>query len=241
MRMSHLRPDLIDNRQLHDQVYEVLRDGILGGRFAPGQRISIREVAKELNVSITPVRDACNRLAMEGLAQVRPRSGVYVTRFTTKDIKEMYQIRLLIEPQAARETALHVSEEWLHDARQLATEIERATGAVPEYQPSAPISEIFEAFRTATELDSRFHLHLVSALENDRLLEFYRNVNVHWRAPHVLFRINYNQRLLHAYQHLPIVEAYEARDPEAAARALTEHLDASMALHMRQLGETTTN
>lgn len=234
--MSRLTPNLIDTRQLFEQVYDVLKEQILTGRLRPGERVSIRNVAKELDVSVTPVRDAVNRLANDGFVIVRPRSGVYVAEFSADDVREMYEIRLVIEPEVARQTVLGVSEDWLREARRLAEATEASAASVPGSDEGDPsLTEIYKTFRKATELDGLFHLHLLSAKGNRRLIEMYRTLHVHWRAPHMLFRINYSTRLVKAYRHLPIVEAYESRDPDAAAEALRRHLTASLELHRKQL------
>ena len=76
--------------------------GCSAGSFArelePGERISPPEIAADLGVSITPVRDAVNQMAAEGLVTVTPRRGTVVSPVSIRDIEELYEIRLMVEP-----------------------------------------------------------------------------------------------------------------------------------------------
>ena len=82
---------------LKDQVYKSLREDICSGKYVGGQRLQEIELAEELNVSRTPVREALRQLVYDGLAVEIPNKGVYAREFTQKDIEEIYDMRLLLE------------------------------------------------------------------------------------------------------------------------------------------------
>src|SRR4051794_32673771 len=76
-----------------DQLYRILCDRIVNGAVAPGSRLDLQAIAAEFGVSRTPVRDALFRLERDRLVETRPRSGTYVARPTTRDIREVCQVR----------------------------------------------------------------------------------------------------------------------------------------------------
>src|SRR5436305_7797070 len=91
----------LELRSLQQQIHDQLLGRILRRELEPGERISPPDVAAALGVSITPVRDAVNQMAAEGLVTVMPRRGTVVSPISIRDIEELYEIRLMIEPEAA--------------------------------------------------------------------------------------------------------------------------------------------
>lgn len=92
---------LNDQQQLTDRVHAALREAITTGRLAPDSRIKQEQVATELGVSRTPVREALHLLEREGLVRLVPRRGAIVQGFTAADVRELYELRELLEPEAA--------------------------------------------------------------------------------------------------------------------------------------------
>src|SRR5690606_1353037 len=88
-------------------VYQYLRDEILTGRLAAGQRILEKELAHSLNVSRTPIREAVRQLAQEGLLVVKPNRGVYVRTLTLSEAIATYAVRESLESMAPRLAARH--------------------------------------------------------------------------------------------------------------------------------------
>src|SRR5438093_10646173 len=85
--------------------FDAIRRAIVAGRLAPGERLREVALAKQLGISATPVREALARLQQEGLVQVEPRRGAVVPRLGTHDIMEVYELRELLEANAARRAA----------------------------------------------------------------------------------------------------------------------------------------
>jgi DNA-binding GntR family transcriptional regulator len=92
---------LEDQQQLTDRVHDALRTAITSGRFAPEERIKQEQIAAELGVSRTPVREALHLLEREGLVRLVPRRGAIVQGFTAADVRELYELREVLEPAAA--------------------------------------------------------------------------------------------------------------------------------------------
>lgn len=84
------------------QIYQILKKEICDGNFPPGQWLQEKELAEKLNVSRSPVREALKQLVDEGLAIEYPNKGVFVKEFTVKDIEEIYEVRILLESYAIK-------------------------------------------------------------------------------------------------------------------------------------------
>lgn len=105
---------------LSDEAYTVLREMLLGGaRFAPGDKISVEELSRELGVSRSPVWGAIARLEAEGIVEVIPRQGVYLIRFDPATMVEIYQVREALEGMAARLAAAHASPRQVEELAEL--------------------------------------------------------------------------------------------------------------------------
>jgi DNA-binding GntR family transcriptional regulator len=119
---------LEDQQQLTDRVCAALREAITSGRLAPEARIKQEQVATELGVSRTPVREALHLLEREGLVRLVPRRGAIVQGFTAADVRELYELRELLEPAAAALAAVRADEDERRAVQRLARLTERPTG-----------------------------------------------------------------------------------------------------------------
>ena len=81
---------------IKQQVYEILRDDICSGVYAPGQQIQETELSKKLEISRSPIREALRQLVSEGLAVEYPNRGVFVKTYTPKDIEDVFDLRILL-------------------------------------------------------------------------------------------------------------------------------------------------
>ncbi len=99
-----------DRRSLRQAAYENLRRGILESRYPPGSLLSENQLADELNISRTPIREALRDLATAGLVRILPQRGVVVSELTVQDAVEVYQIRQQLECFAARLAAERMTE-----------------------------------------------------------------------------------------------------------------------------------
>ena len=84
------------------QIYQIIKKEICNGNYAAGQWLQEKELAEQLNVSRSPVREALKQLVDEGLAIEYPNKGVFVKEFTVKDIEEIYDVRILLESYAIK-------------------------------------------------------------------------------------------------------------------------------------------
>lgn len=201
---------------LGDSVYETLLEAIVTGRLAGGSELSEVELARQLNVSRTPVHEAMVRLVTDGLvvaSDVR-RSRTRVAAFGVDDLIEIYRMRRLLESAAAESAALEMPAAGLHALRAEADALGREVHAVdwPD---------------RAIEFDLKFHDAIADAAGNRRLREDIRRYR---RLVRGFCRMSGSERNLRDAwrEHLRILEALEARQPTAAAAAMAAHVDARL-------------
>jgi DNA-binding GntR family transcriptional regulator len=106
-----------------DMVYQIIRDGILQGAFEPGERLRQDELAEAIGVSRIPVRSALMQLDAEGLITFHSYRGAIVTSVTVDDMREIYEIRALVEPHALRKAMRAMTPERLGHLERLAREL----------------------------------------------------------------------------------------------------------------------
>src|SRR2546423_5792926 len=107
----------IERTRLSDAVYETLLEAIISGRLASGSIVSEVSLAKQLDVSRTPVHDALRQLAKDGLVEQRPGRRAIITTFTKEDIHDIYEMRKLLEGESARRAALRIDRATLGQLR----------------------------------------------------------------------------------------------------------------------------
>ena len=113
-----LNLDLQNHRPLREIVYEELKRQILVGEIAPGTRMMEVELAEEMGVSRTPIREAIRKLEKEGLVTIEPRRGAYASEISVKDMVDVLEVRQDLEGMAAALAAEKVTEEGLYKSKQ---------------------------------------------------------------------------------------------------------------------------
>jgi DNA-binding GntR family transcriptional regulator len=147
--------------QAADRAYEMLRGGILDGRYGFGERLGEIEVAERLGLSRTPVREALRRLGSEGLVDVLPNRGARVRTWTAQDLEETYELRAVLEGLGARRAATKVDDETLVALDALAAEM---VGVDPSLGHRPPGD-----FADLAALNGRFHALIVEASSSVQL------------------------------------------------------------------------
>jgi len=91
------------------KIYKELRRSIIVGRRNPGERLSVEDLAARYGTSVTPVRDALQMLSQEGLVTIKPRSGYFVTRITLKQLRDLLELRGILEVAAVERAAARIT------------------------------------------------------------------------------------------------------------------------------------
>lgn len=104
-----VKQEVTDKYSLRGRVFHKLRDDILSGKYEEHEELKEVAIGEEMGVSRTPVREAFRQLELEGLIQIIPNKGAYVTGITEKDVKDIYMIRSLLEGLCARWATEHIT------------------------------------------------------------------------------------------------------------------------------------
>lgn len=207
--------EALPTRTISDNVYQTLRAAIIRQTFAPGQRLQVDELAQQLGVSRTPVKDALTLLAAEGLIKISPRRGTYVAELSAEEILETYEVRLALELAAGEQLLLGMDPAILQ-------QLEAACLAV-EVAAQSP-----EGVEEHLHKNFDFHELFVQSSGNRKLLEVYRSLHAAIQIARVHYRPSsgWYQRLGQEFhEHRAILEALRNRDGEALAIALRTHLN----------------
>lgn len=194
-----------------DAVAEWLRNEILSGKLASGAPLLQDEVAKRLDVSPTPVREAFRELEAEGLIVSRPHRGVVVSERDYEDQKAVYEIRTLIETHVARQVARTVSDGALTELTDLVRQSEQALRTAD--------------LQSTRDANSRFHDVLMAQAGSRVYADLARSLISQSRYYLPLSRT----RMLEVAQaHRAIVRALEAHEADTAASLMQRHMSANL-------------
>lgn len=209
-----LSPIRLDSYQpLREVVCETLREAICDGILEPGERLMEIQIAEELGVSRTPVREAIRKLELEGYVIMLPRRGTYVANLSIKDINEVYEIRASIDALAAGLAAERITDDELE-------QMERMLVATVEAFDKGDMDRV-------VEYDTKFHDVLYCASRNARLVGIINNL----REQLTRFRsisMAYPGRMKKTMEeHGRMVEAIAQRDVELAQQLARQHMENS--------------
>lgn len=199
--------------------YDLIRAQIQDGRYGPGDRVMEDEVARQLNSSRTPVRDAMRRLEAEGFLVHESHRGMVIPRLDHQTIMELYEMWIVLEAEAARLVARHASD----------AEIEMLDALVKESKREVKTP------RDMADHNRRFHMTLYKSTHNRYLL---KSVGVLMDALNILSHTTFtiDDRLALAQQeHQAIVDAIRTRDLDKAAAASLSHTEASFRARLKLL------
>ena len=203
--------ELLGRRTAHEFVRDTLRRKILDGSLAPGARLFQAKVAADLNVSTTPVREALRDLANEGLIDLDAHRGASVRRIDAGTLREIYDARLVVEPEVMRRIAQDVTEDRLATAVQLLDRMRDEDRAV-EW----------------AHLNHDFHRTLIDGASSRRLAEFIKGLQDSASA-YVITALQGPAAFDdHNNEHEQILAALRAHDGDAVAAAVTTHLRHSL-------------
>lgn len=197
------RLDRPDVRSIEEVVTTALRDAILSGELRPGERLLQEQLADQLRVSRIPLRDALRRLEAEGLVRIGPRRGAEVASLSTDDVREIYDIRIALEPGLMRQAILALGPD---DTRRLVEMSERM---------DAHVDKLAEGSRARRS----FYSELYAFAGRPRTHRFILGLRDDVQRYHVM---NTVEVALH--DHAEIRECIRVKDAERAATVHAEHL-----------------
>ncbi len=201
----------LDNyKPLRDLVFAAIREAILNGRLKPGERLMEVQLAEEMGVSRTPVREAIRKLELEGLVVMVPRKGAYVATLTLKDAAEVFEIRSSLEGLAAALAAERITDEEV-------TSLDRILEAISTAGEKGDI-------KTIIKKDMEFHQVLFSASRNDRLAQIINNLKEQIDRFRMQSFSNPARLKSVLSEHKNILDSIKQGDAENAERLAKEHI-----------------
>jgi DNA-binding GntR family transcriptional regulator len=198
---------------IRQRVYDFLRNEILSNRIAGGERLVEGRLARQINVSRTPIREALHILEMEGLVESAPRVGYRVKKLRWKDVEELCEIRAVNEVLAARWAIKRITPQ---EIAAMKANIDAAEAEIQGGQP--------ERF---VERDAEFHEMLVKASGSERLLELCQMLRRHMLRYRIESLYVSENGLRAVSGHRRILECLEKKDPIGIEAAIRDHLEQS--------------
>ncbi|CAG4892988.1 GntR family transcriptional regulator [Paraburkholderia saeva] len=204
-------PRKLRRTTLAGDAHAAVRDLLLGGtRYAPGEKISIEELARDLGVSRSPIWTAVARLEAEGIVEVSPRQGVFLVGFAPERVRAVFEAREALEGMAARLAARRMSDAALAE---LAGTVARQTAALERKS------------RTAYDkANSDFHEALLAGCENPAITKALRSLYAQTQAMCGKRTATFEQLAGNRDEHAAILKALEAHDEEAAEHTARAHV-----------------
>jgi DNA-binding GntR family transcriptional regulator len=222
----------LNHRNISDEVYDILRAKIISCEFPPGQQLILESIEKQLNVSRTPVKDALRRLSVEGLVEIVPRKGTFVSNLSKEEIAEAFDVRRVLEMYATELAIPRMKEEHLTHMRAMVAELRRMV-------QSKDWNNIFSKY---VDLDHNLHRYILELAGNGKLLWVHNHVNVHV----VMARVGYGRSerevaVAHQQEHEEILKSFEARDVRGAVAAVDRHIERAKISLLQAMTEVETN
>lgn len=202
-----------------DEAYNKFREAIFNRSFKPGQFLTQAEIVNKLDISLGPLRDAMKRLECEELIFVIPQRGIQIALPNIKDIKEAFQLRILLEKEAVRYFTKNSSRTALDKLESVTRDL-----ATKNLKPSRTDSLL----SSALDADCSLHLTIINEMRNNQLKNIYQvvfdKVRIAWLAT------SYTQEIVQPVmeEHMQIIRAIKSGEPEKAAIAVEKHLILSL-------------
>ncbi|WIF96003.1 GntR family transcriptional regulator [Caminicella sporogenes] len=197
-------------KPLREVVFEYLRNSILNGELEPGERLMELQLAEQLGVSRTPIREAIRKLELEGLVEMIPRKGAYVADLSIKDVLDVLEVRMFLEGLAAYLAAERMSEE----------EIEELKSILEKFENSIESKDREEMIK----LDKQFHDKIIEGSKNSKLMQIVQGLHEQFQRFRVIYFNEYSEHEQLLKYHQAIVEAISKRDCEKAQEYAQTHI-----------------
>lgn len=205
-------PALAESRDREDSVYELLRDDIISGRFAPNERLVVAELADRLGTSSNPVREALQQLRGEGFVIMSPNRGARVRPIDHDFVRDIYEIEMLIEPALTRWFVGMATPEDIAAIEQVQDQIEQNN---------------FANQALHGRLDSKFHRLMYQRHYNRHAAELWWKHREILRAISRRHKTTLARRTAVLREHRELIAHIKAQDADKAAESVARHVEGS--------------
>lgn len=214
--MMSIQEKEITHKPLKEEIFDALHRHIITGKYGPGDWLRQEDIASQMGVSMTPVREALDLLVASGLAERVPYRGVRVREMSTKDVVEAYGMRLVLEAMVARDAALNITADQTAGLKKILDEMKK----------HVKLNEM----PRERQLSREFHSAIAEASGNALLIKLYgvvANAFPDWLLYEALYRIPdlINSSVTQTFEeHTSILNAIAKGDADKAVQASLEHV-----------------
>jgi DNA-binding GntR family transcriptional regulator len=201
--------------RISDEVYKVLKARIVSRQFSLGERLNLAQLEEQMGISRTPLKEALNRLALEGLVEIQPRKGTFILNPTPDEIADSFDVRQVLEVYAVELAAQRVTE----------TQLEKMRGIVKALRRLSEAENWEQIFQEYMPLDYSLHELILEIAGNGRLLEIWKQVNVHAEMGRIRYGRSREEAQLAQKEHEEILRAFEARDITVLREMISHHIE----------------
>jgi len=214
------------NLSLREVVLLVLRKAILTGQLEPGERLMELHISQEMGVSRTPVREAIKELESEGLVEMSPHRGAHVASITEKQMKDVLEVRRILEGLSVATASRRISEPKLAELEAAMKNCEAAM-------------ETDDCIAVA-EADIKFHDIILEASDNDKLRDIMNNISDQiYRYRYEFIREKKHYETMKS-EHMAIFRALKRGDEDGAITALQYHIDNQAEVILQRIRDSKT-
>lgn len=199
----------VKKKLYHQQVYDLLKSDILGGKLRPGDKLNENTISQEFGVSRSPIREAIRMLEQDELV-VMGVTGAIVNPMSTQSLKELYECRVIMEPYAIRIALPYYTEKDIKILKGLEEKSERSFSK--------------EKYDDVVRYNTEFHNHLVSVCRNERLkktIQQYQELSFLARQQEFYL---YHKDQSFLKEHADIIQAIQSKNPTVAEECVRKHL-----------------
>jgi DNA-binding GntR family transcriptional regulator len=208
---EYLKINMSSYLPLRDIVFNTLRQAILKGELAPGERLMEVSLAQKLGVSRTPVREAIRKLELEGLVLMIPRRGAEVARISEKNLRDVLEVRRGLEDLAIELACARITDSQI-------VELKKANVNFENSLTSNDVTAIAEA-------DERFHEIIYKAAGNEKLVLVINNIKEQMYRYRLEYIKDGTKRQKLVSEHKEIVAALERRNLQEAQELMRNHIE----------------
>lgn len=205
-----VKQEVTDKYSLRGRVFSKIRDDILSGVYKEHEELKEVSISESMGVSRTPVREALRQLELEGLVQIIPNKGAYVTGITEKDVKDIYMIRSRLEGLCARWACENITEEQMD-------EMEENVYLAKFHAKKGHLEQL-------AELDNRFHDIMYEACNSKMLEHLLKDFHQYVLRVRKKTLSSKERGLASNAEHEAIMEAIKSKDEEAAEALAHQHM-----------------
>lgn len=197
---------------LKETAYELIKQKIINGDFEPGSRIMEESLAEEISMSRTPVREAINQLAAEGLIENVPRKGIFFTLVSKDETKDLLDLRMILESFAVKKCVEKINQQTIQILEK----------NIEEFKLALKMQD----YKKCNELDSIFHREIANISGNKKLIKFLREVEDFMLIARTIEKKSSPEikNELTISDHIEILDAIKNKDMEKAANSIEKNI-----------------